>query len=231
MLRCIIFDFNGIIIDDEELHFRAFAKVLEEQGLDLTQQEYFATYLGLDDKGCLEAALSDKAPAPPSTERVMELVERKAEVYLDELEGNMRLFPGVVSLIRHLADQKDLHLAINSGARAHEIRHVLERAGLTGCFHATVSADEVTNGKPDPEGYLEACSRLKASVPALGDLSPSECLVIEDSPNGIKAAHRAGMACVGVTNSRSRAELQDAELVVDTLEGVTAETLRQASPT
>lgn len=226
MLRSVIFDFNGVVIDDEELHFRAFARLFEEQGLSLTHDEYFTRYLGLDDKGCVAAVIADKTEEAPTTDNKMKLVERKGEIYLEELEGKMRLFPGVVDLVRRLSAK--LFLAIASGARKHEIELVIEKAGVQDCFFAVVSADEVSSGKPDPEGYLKAFERLRGRRPEASDLETSECLVIEDAPNGIKAAHAAGMACVAVTNSCKREALEQAgaDLIFESLEDVSLEDLK-----
>ncbi len=227
MLRCIIFDFNGVIIDDEDLHFRAFARVLEEEGIELLENEYFTRYLGLDDKVCFAAVLADKQPGSGDDERVMELVERKAGVYLQELEGGMRVFPGAADLVKRLS--RELVLAIASGARRHEIEHVIEQAGIAECFSVVVSADEVLKGKPEPEGYLKALSRVRAVRPGLDDLEASECLVIEDAPKGIRAAHRAGMTCVAVTNSCEPSELREADRVVGSLKDVGLDDLRRVA--
>lgn len=217
--RLIIFDFNGVIVDDEHLHYRAFAQVLQEDGLTLTEREYFEHYLGLDDRGFFRQALSDKWRRPPAAAEVRALVERKADVYLELLgddPATLPLFPGVVELVRRSAEH--LPLAINSGARRREIELILERAGLRDCFPVVVSADEVEEGKPSPEGYLTALRRVRREVEGCRDVQPAQCLVIEDAPHGIAAAHAAGMRCVAVASSRPKSELAAADAVVERLE-------------
>jgi HAD superfamily hydrolase (TIGR01509 family) len=224
MLSAVIFDFNGVIIDDERLHCRAFARVLAEEGITwFSERRYFSDYLGLDDRGCIAAVLADDGrPAPRST--VDGLVERKAAYYLDELRGGIDLFPGVVELVPRLA--RALPLAICSGARQHEIEHVLEQTGLRPHFRVIVSADLIHSGKPDPTGYRTTLQMLQEAVPAPSCLEAEQCLVIEDAPAGVEAAHRAGMRCLAVANSCSSADLKAADRVVESLEDVDESELR-----
>lgn len=214
MLRAIIFDFNGVIINDEPFHFLMFQKVLREEGVDFTKQDYFGIYLGLDDKGCFAAVLRDRGHLKQPAE-IMELVERKAVYYLQELDQHLILFPGVPECVARLATS--FPLAICSGARQHEIEIVLEKSGLRRHFQVIISADQIHAGKPDPGGYLATLGALRGQVSGLSELKAEECLVIEDAPAGIQAAHAAGMRCLGVTNSRLAEDLAEAELVVDNL--------------
>ncbi len=217
MLKAVIFDFNGVIVDDEYLHFLVFQKVLREERIDFTEQEYFGTYLGLDDKGCFAAVLSDRGrPRKPS--EILDLVERKATYYLEELDRHLRLFPGVPEFVRQLAT--DFPLAICSGARRHEIEYVLKKCDLRSSFRVIVSADDGHLGKPDPAGYLATLDALGRQGHELGGLAARECLAIEDAPKGVQAAHAAGMRCLAVANSQPRKELEQAELVVASLEHV-----------
>lgn len=219
-MRAVIWDFNGVVIDDEDVHGGAFARVLADLGLEFTLERYYERYLGLDDWGFFRAALRDLRGCEPGEAEVDGLVERKAEVYASLLGPDFELIPGAEALIRATAAAGPI--AIASGARRREIEAVLERFGLADCFSAVVSADEVENGKPDPEGYRKAFEALRARHP---ELRPADCLVIEDAPPGIRAAHAAGMRCVAVATSRNRDELREAEAVIDTLVGFDADRL------
>ncbi|MGA2609170.1 MAG: HAD family phosphatase [Terriglobia bacterium] len=214
MLRAVIFDFNGVIIDDEPFHFLMFQKVLREEGVDFSKEEYFGIYLGLDDKGCFAAVLRDRGRLREPSE-IMELVERKAVYYLQELDQYLTLFPGVPECVARLA--ASFRLAICSGARQHEIEIVLGKSGLKRYFQVIISADQIHAGKPDPGGYLATLGALRQQVSGLSELKADECLVIEDAPAGIQAAHAAGMRCLAVTNSRRAEDLAEAELVVGDL--------------
>lgn len=227
-MRAVIWDFNGVVIDDEDIHGGAFAAVLAELGLELSLERYYARYLGLDDRGFFRAALADLRGSAPAADEVDALVERKADAYAALLPADFALIDGAEALIRSTAAAGPI--AIASGARRREIEAVLARFDLASCFTAVVSADEVEHGKPDPEGYRKAWQALAA---VRAGLAAADCLVIEDAPPGIRAAHAAGMRCVAVATSRTRAELGEAEAVVDTLVGLDAHRLWQlvAAPT
>ena len=214
-MRAVIWDFNGVVIDDEHVHGAAFAAVLAEQGLELTLEQYYERYLGLDDWGLFRRALHDLRGRAPDEAEVDALVERKAVAYAARLGPDFALIPGAEALIR--ATAADGPIAIASGARRKEIEAVLARFGLAACFAAVVSADEVEHGKPDPEGYRKAYAALRA---VHGHLEPANCLVIEDAPPGIRAAHAAGLRCIALASSRTHAELAEAEAVIDSLVGL-----------
>jgi len=215
MLRAVIFDFNGVIVDDERLHCRAFERVLQDEGVDwFSEQDYFGTYLGLDDRGCIGAVLKDAGRQAAPAE-IDAFVERKAVYYFEELGREIPLFPSVPEVVGRLAAQ--FPLAICSGARQREIDYILEATGLRRHFRVITSADAVHAGKPDPAGYLYTLRSLAQSMP---QLAASECLVVEDAPKGIEAAHAAGMRCLAVATSRPEAELRAADLVVSSIDDV-----------
>src|ERR1051325_4277498 len=118
MLRAIIFDFNGIIVNDEPIHFRLFQRVLADQGLTLSEDEYYARYLGFDDRGAFMAAYKDNNRLLDEAS-LAQLIARKAALYQIEIRNQVDIFPGVQSLIRALAGK--LPLAVASGALRHEI--------------------------------------------------------------------------------------------------------------
>ncbi len=219
-LKAIIFDFNGVIVDDEPLHLELFRRVLEEEGLTLTDADYHEKYLGCDDRGAFIAALTDQGQAAKAedTAYLEALIERKAADYLIAINERMLLFPGVIALVRRAAIR--FPLAIASGALRNEIELVLERGGIRECFQVIVASEDVSACKPDPEGYLKALARLNESLnESLNDdlIQPDECLVIEDSIAGIEAARRAAMRCVAVTHSYRPEELTAAEAIVTSL--------------
>ena len=214
-LKAIIFDFNGVIVDDEPLHLELFRKVLLEEMIFLTDEDYFEKYLGLDDRGCFTAALCDNSRTPDAADDafIHELIERKAEYYRQAIQERMLLFPGVVELVRRSAESYPL--AIASGALRSEIEFVLERGAIQDCFHLIVAAEDVSECKPDPEGYIKALELLNAKLET--EILPAECLVIEDSLAGIEAAKAAGMKCLAVTNSYKAEVLTNADKIVTSL--------------
>ena len=111
-------------------------------------------------------------------------------------------------------------LAVASGALRQEIDTILATAGLLNQFQAIVSAEDVNQGKPEPEVFLKALAKLNASADNGSTINPAECVVIEDSKEGIKGARRAGMKCLAVTNSHPADLLSEANAVVKSLEEV-----------
>jgi beta-phosphoglucomutase len=217
MLRALIFDFNGIIVDDEPIHFQLFQRVLGEEGIILMEKAYYERYLGFDDRGAFEAGFRENR-RPLDAAKLQELIDRKARYYQDAIRNHVAIFPGVKRLISALAPI--LPLAVASGALRHEIKTILATAGLLDFFRAIVSAEDVARGKPEPEIFLTALAAINAQNNG-APIAAAECLVIEDSKEGIRGARRAGMKCLAVTNSHPAELLTEANAVVKSLEEVT----------
>lgn len=218
MLKAIIFDFDGVLADTEPLHLKMFQRVLQEEGLPLSERDYYQKYVGFDDKGCFHAILSEHGrPATPET--IQQLVERKAAMMLAHLTTAPVVYPGVVEFVKDVAGR--YRLAIVSGALRHEIELTLKAAGMRDDFEHITAAEDVLNGKPAPEGYLHALKSLKGRAPLLA----SECLVIEDTIPGIQAAHAAGMRCLAVSTTFPPDRLGIADAVASTLKGYDLEPL------
>ncbi len=217
MLRAVIFDFNGIIVDDEPIHFELFRRVLGEQGITLTEDAYYTHYLGFDDKRAFSAAYRDSRRRLGSQE-LIELIERKAVYYQETIRDHVAIFPGVKKLTADLS--ATLPLAVASGALRQEIETILASAELLGCFRAIVAAEDVVQGKPEPEIFLKALAQLNSTAADGNPIGAAECIVIEDSKEGIKGARRAGMKCLAVTNSHRAESLSDANAVIESLEEV-----------
>ncbi len=207
-IKAILFDCNGIIADDEPIHLELFQKVLKEAGITLTREIYFKKYLAMDDRSCFKDALKSHGH-PYEPEIVKSLISRKAKYYKKRVQKSLKIFPGVRSFVKA---HKNYEMAIVSGALRHEIEIILKRAGIRRNFSAIISAEDVENGKPDPECYLLALKKL--------NLNPQECIAIEDSIHGVHAAHKAGVACIAVTNSYSKEKLSHADWVIPSLVGI-----------
>jgi beta-phosphoglucomutase len=221
-LQAIIFDFDGVIADTEPLHYAALREVLlAEFGIRLSQAEYYADYLGYDDRGCFRAALAaHQRPTTPG--QIDDLVQKKGQAYLSALGTDLKLFPGVRPLIEEAA--RLYHLAIASGALRSEIELILEEAGLRKAFAYITSAEDVSQGKPSPEPFLHAMAGLGA-ITSHHSLQSDACLVIEDSLPGIRGARAAGMKVLAVANTHPIQELQEADAVTASLAHVTLEEL------
>lgn len=216
-LRAIIFDFNGVISDDEPIHLEVLRRVLAEEGIAMSDEDYFTKYLGRDDRLCFTTALVDAGRPRPTPETLERLIARKASYYLEAISGGAPLFPGVADLIRRLSPVYPL--AIASGALRAEIEAVLAQSGLGEHFRAVISSEDVSRSKPDPEIFLSALSSLNRTLALAQPIEPRECLVIEDSLSGIEAARRAGMRALAVTTSFPAHALAAADWVVESLDG------------
>lgn len=210
-LKALIFDFDGIIANTEPLHFAGLRQTLIEIGIDLTEDEYYADYLGYDDRGCFIAALTaNRRPLDPDT--IARLMKRKAVAYLESVKHHQVIFPGIPEFVREAASAYPL--AIASGALRHEIEYILEDAGLRKEFLHITSAEDVTRGKPDPQPFLHALNALQQRDTGL---TASACLVIEDSLPGIRSAKSAGMKVLAVTNTHTVQDLHEAHAITHSL--------------
>ena len=221
-LRAIIFDFDGVIADTEPLHFAALRQVLASIDISLTETEYYTDYLGFDDRGCFLAALQSHQ-RQASLALLGELMDRKAHAYLSAVKEHLAIFPGVRELVHDATTRYPL--AIASGALRNEIELILEEAGLRKAFLHITSAEDVTRGKPAPEPFLHAMAALNRQL-AQPALTPDDCLVIEDSLPGIRAARAAGMKVLAVANTHTVQDLGEADAITDSLANTSISDLR-----
>lgn len=224
MIRSIILDYNGVLVDDERVHFELLRDVLSEEGIALTEPQYDAEYLGFDDRGCFETALARAGQAGPPA-RIDELIARKAARYAGRAERGLKLFPGAAEAVVALSGRWPL--AVCSGALRAEIECGLDRLGVRDRIEAIIAAEDTDRCKPDPEGYFLALDALRS----LGheDLEAAHCLVVEDSLAGVEAGKAAGMWVVAVAHTYPADALRGAgaDAVLDRLAGLTPETIRR----
>ncbi len=199
-LKAVLFDFNGVIINDEPLHQKLLEQLLIEENLRPKPEEYWEVCVGRSDRACLRELLGRRGRV--LTEQSLDaLVARKSRAYQKQLAAieKLPIYPGLSDLIFQLRSAQ-LKMAIVSGAVRSEIELVLDRIAIASHFSVIVAGDEIPTSKPEPEGYLLAVERLNQNHPEL-KLKPFECLAIEDTFAGIEAAKRAGIPVVGVANT------------------------------
>jgi beta-phosphoglucomutase-like phosphatase (HAD superfamily) len=195
------FDFNGVLVNDEVVHFETFREVLAELGVTLSEHDYLHRYLGFDDAGAFRAILED-AGQKPSAARITELIELKKPRYMARARQSLPTFAGAAELVRRRAAAGPA--LVVSGALRAEVELGLEVLGVRSAIAAIVSAEDTQVCKPDPEGYLLGIRWLSER----GQESVARrAVVIEDSLAGVEAAKGAGLACVGVTHTYSESEL------------------------
>jgi HAD superfamily hydrolase (TIGR01509 family) len=221
VLKAIVFDFDGVLANSEPLHYLAFRDVLAEQGVSLSESDYYAKYLGYDDVGALAAVARDQRRVFPAAV-IKSLVARKA-VRMEELEREKAvLFPGAAEAVVRLAGS--CPLAIASGALRAEITRILDRERLSIHFAAIVGAEDTAVSKPAPDPYHRAVQLLSSATGST--LSPAECVAIEDSQWGIESARAAGLRTVAITHTYPAEALAAADKIVSGLDVLTWELLR-----
>ena len=224
MLRAIIFDFDGVLVDSEPLIMKLVQEVAAREGWRVSEEEYYKDYLALDDRGVLEHLWRTHGRSL-SAPRRDELLPWKARAYEEIIRDGLPPIPGAAEFV--LSASQSYPLAIASGSLQVEIEHLLRKLGLREKFAVLATATDCQRSKPDPEIYLTALSRLQ-ELPQMRAprLQAGECLAIEDAPLGVLAAHAAGMKCLALAHSRPEAELQHADWVTRQFADVDLEFIR-----
>ncbi|NVN89518.1 MAG: HAD family phosphatase [Desulfuromonadales bacterium] len=216
-VQAVIFDFDGVIVDTEPLHYKAFQRILNPRGLGFSWDQYVKTYMGFDDRDAFMEAFKAKGIAL-DREELTRLIADKAAIFQTIICEGINAYPGVVTLIKTL-HKAQLPLAICSGALRSDILPILDLLNVRDCFDCIVSAEDVVKSKPDPACYRIAYSLLRATRPE-SVFSTTTTVAIEDTPAGISAATQAGLQVIAVTNSYPRDQLTEASHTVDSLEQV-----------
>ena len=212
MTDLLLLDYNGVIADDEPLHFAALHDVLAVERVQLGRSAYYADYLGFDDRECLRIAFA-RAGRPLEAAALEHLAVRKAHWYAESIRAGLPLVSGVQEFVRRAA-AAGARIGVVSGALRREIAAGLERAGIGDVVGTVVSAEDVTAGKPDPAGYRLAIARL-AGDGARG----LRAVAVEDSVPGLEAARAAGAGCVLLATSYPAERLVGGDAVWDSFAG------------
>ncbi len=216
MISAIVFDFDGVLVDSEPLHLRAYQETLEPLGVSLPREEYYARYLGYDDAGVFQA-VSDARGWPIDDERIAALIAQKTSVFDSLLaDGQVVMYPGAAECVARLAEVWPIGIA--SGALRHEIEATLRGHQLESYIRFIVASGETAAGKPAPDPYAKAATLHRVAV--------SECLAIEDSRWGITSAKSAGLWCIAITNTYPVSELLEADAIITSLQELTPELIR-----
>jgi HAD superfamily hydrolase (TIGR01549 family) len=204
MLEAVIFDMDGVLIDSEPFHLVVNEKIFENLGISLSEDEYHS-YIGTTHKD-MWSTIKKRHNLPQS---VPELVNMQVSGNIDYIK-NEEIEPikikGVTDLLSKIA-RENIKIGIASSSPTEVIELVINKLRISGYFSAITGGEEITKGKPAPDIFLKAANRLNAK--------PPNCLVVEDSKNGVLAAKAAGMKCVGYKNPNSgNQDLRKADLIV-----------------
>jgi beta-phosphoglucomutase len=202
--RAVSFDFNGTLSQDEPILCEIFVELFAEHGRPLSAQEYFDELAGLSDPEIVRTWLGRDHPD------VDEVIEERIGRYRAAVADGSSVPEHLRAAVRYAADR--VPLALVSGAARSEIEPVLEAAGIGDLFTAIVAAEDVPNGKPQPDAYLRALTLLDRGL-AAGDV-----LVFEDTEAGVAAAKGAGMQCFAVLGTLAPERLAQADEIVERID-------------
>jgi beta-phosphoglucomutase len=204
--RAVLFDFNGTLSDDEPIVCAIFQELFAERGRPLSTETYFSELAGTSDPEIVRAWLGADDPL---------LIAEKVARYRARVEDGSTVYEPAREAVRAAA--AEAAVGVVSGATREEIAPALTAAGLDGLVAATVTADDISHGKPDPEGYLRALELLGAKA--------RETVAFEDSEPGIDAARAAGIRCVAVLGTLPPERLARADAIIERLD---AQAVREA---
>jgi beta-phosphoglucomutase len=203
--KAAIFDLDGVIVDTVPLHFKAWKQMFEEYGKKFTFSDYKEKVDGIPRIDGGRAILSEL-----TDEELSIATEKKQGYFIEHLKKDeIKVFESTLKLIKELRG-KGIKIAVISSSK--NLPYILEKTGAMGLLDAVVSGSEITKGKPDPQVFLTAASRVS--------IEPENCIVFEDAVLGVEAARRAEMLCVGIDRYNEPDRLKEADLVVSDLKGV-----------
>jgi HAD superfamily hydrolase (TIGR01509 family) len=209
--KTVLWDMDGVISDSYSFHFAAWQETFARRSVDFTKED-FTGLLGSRNDFIIGSVMGKQLPERD----VKSMAREKEEAFRQKATGRIKPFPGVVALLNALK-KGNFKLGLVSSAPMENIDLTLSELDLTGTFNCIVSGQDVSESKPSPQIYLLATESLRTAA--------SDCVVIEDSPLGVKAAKTAGMKCLAVTNTHRRESLREANTIVDSLENVDLITL------
>lgn len=191
MIKCVIFDMDGVLIDTEPLHYKVWQEVFAERGLIIDYENY-KDCIGSTRKFLYELILKNYGRDFRNDETIPKRFIEIKDKFLNE--KGIPQIEGVVETVKAL-HEKGYMLAVASSSPLRYIHFAMEKLGIASCFDLLFSGEQVKNPKPAPDTFLAVSEKL--------GILPEECVVIEDSENGSKAARAAGMYCFGFANPNS----------------------------
>jgi len=215
MLEAVIFDMDGVLIDSEPFHLVVNEKIFKALGINLSEDEYHS-FIGTTHKD-MWTTIKNRYNL---TQGVPELVNMQVSGNINYIKNEeIEEINGITNLLSRIAHE-NIKIGIASSSPTEVIELVTNKLGIRDYFSSIVGGEEIKKGKPAPDIFLKAAKRLNAK--------PSDCIVIEDSKNGVLAAKTAGIKCVGFKNPNSgNQNLQKADLIVDNYDSLNISTLKK----
>ncbi|HEX2897197.1 MAG TPA: HAD family phosphatase [candidate division Zixibacteria bacterium] len=210
----VLFDYNGVIVNDESLQKDAFRSVLNGKGVKLTDQLYSEIFLGRTDIEGFEE-VRGRFPQELFEVTTYELCNLKTRKYIKSLVGNKVIYDGAIECIKSLSEQFSLGIVTSSAKK--EFEAVMVKFTLRKYFSIILTAEDFKRGKPDPEPYAKGTRELGTEL--------KKTIAIEDSPSGVRSAKSAGIWCIAVLNTSASDQLTEADLIVNTISEISVKTI------
>jgi HAD superfamily hydrolase (TIGR01509 family) len=186
MVKAILFDFDGVIVKSEPLHFKSFVELLKPLGIEFTEERWYGEFAGTGTKNIMTVLFKENK----INENVEVWLKKRDDLFMEYAKrGELKLTTGLLDFLKMLKSKGIKTTVSSSGDRGY-IMFLIDNLGISKYFDAVISAQDITKNKPDPEIFLVSAKKL--------GFKPSECLVIEDSRSGVKAGKAAGMTVVCV---------------------------------
>lgn len=208
MIKAVIFDMDGVIVDSEPSHKKVFEKILKNLNLEISEEEYLS-FIGTSNTHMWTILKKNY----DLKETIEELVSNQIKENIEDFRrSNEKPIPGIVDLLKKLKNN-DISTAVASSSPTEGIKLVLEKFRIEDYFDNILSGENLKRGKPAPDIFLMTANKL--------NVEPKHCVVIEDSENGVKAARSAGMRCIGFQNKNSgNQDLSNADIIVNSIEEI-----------
>lgn len=214
MLKAVIFDMNGVILDDERYQVQSWRVFCDRRGLKISEAEFASRVMGRPES----ATLADLFDRTLSQQEVDELSQERVAITKELIGASLPMVPGLIDCLGSL-QKAGIPMAVATSSRKPYMNHVIDGLHIRSYFQVIMTAEEVVHGKPDPEIYLKVAARL--------GVTPADCLVFEDSRSGVAAAAAAGMFVVGVTTTQTADSLVGEKLCIVNFENLTYENIRE----
>lgn len=199
--QAVIFDMNGVIVDDERIHQKSWRKFCHDHGFRLTEDEFKQKVFGRIEKETFEYLFKRHL----TEEEVAQYSDERVDTAIRLVKPVLEVVAGVLGVLRFLKEHH-IQIALATSSRRRYQRLIFDSLRLDDFFDAIVTAEDISKGKPDPEIYLLAAKQLS--------VEPKECVAIEDSVSGIRSAQKAGMKVIGIATTHTPEEIQQADKVV-----------------
>jgi beta-phosphoglucomutase len=199
--RAFIFDMDGTLVDNMRFHTEAWGKMLEENGVSVNAHDFLVKTAGKTNREILPAVFGEISDG-----KIEELGRRKESLYQELFRPHRKALNGVIEFLED-ARRLGVKMAVATAAPIINVEFILDGLDLRKFFEAITTADDIENGKPDPEIFLKSAEKL--------GVEPRNCLVFEDAVGGFRAAHRAGMRSIGIATVNRTEEILRLDSVLE----------------